>query len=82
MVLDHLVVQQLGKENEEGDIDNMLLHGAAALYNTNADGTAETDIKYSSKDVTVLFPAMLLGDARPWTMLHNISSTRKFCGFL
>jgi hypothetical protein len=54
MVLDHLVVQQLGKENEEGDIDNMLLHGAAALYNTNADGTAETDIKYSSKDVDEL----------------------------
>lgn len=54
MVLDHLVVQQLGKENEEGDIDNMLLHGAAALYNTNADGTAETDIKYSSKDVEEL----------------------------
>jgi hypothetical protein len=26
---------------------------------------------------TVLFPAMLIGDGRPWTMLHNISSTRK-----
>ena len=26
---------------------------------------------------TVLFPAMLLADGRNWTMLHNISSTRK-----
>ncbi|GMK53768.1 hypothetical protein CspeluHIS016_0103540 [Cutaneotrichosporon spelunceum] len=25
---------------------------------------------------TVLFPAMLLADGRPWTMLHNISSTQ------
>jgi methionyl-tRNA synthetase len=33
-----------------------------------------------SQDVyfhTVLFPSMLLGDGRPWTMLHNISSTRE-----
>jgi len=51
MVLDHLVVQQMDKENEEGDIDSMLLHGAAALYDTNEDGTAASDIRYTSKDV-------------------------------
>jgi methionyl-tRNA synthetase len=27
---------------------------------------------------TVSFPAMLLGDGGDWTMLHNISSTRKY----
>ena len=39
------------------------------------------DLADSNVDVyfhTVLFPAMLLGDGRDWTMLHNISSTRKF----
>ena len=54
MVLDHLVVQQMGKENEEGDIENMLLHGAAALYDTNADGHSASDIRYTSKDVDEL----------------------------
>jgi len=54
MVLDHLVVQQMGKENEEGEIDNMLLHGAAALYETNEDGTAASDIKYTSQNVDEL----------------------------
>jgi chromodomain-helicase-DNA-binding protein 4 len=54
MVLDHLVVQQMGKENEEGDIDNMLLHGAAALYDTNAEGVSASDIRYTSKDVDAL----------------------------
>ena len=46
MVLDHLVVQQMGKENEEGDIDNMLLHGARQLYDPD-----EEDIVYTSKNV-------------------------------
>ena len=51
MVLDHLVVQQMGKESEEGDIDDLLLKGAAALYEANEDGVAASDIRYSSKDV-------------------------------
>jgi chromodomain-helicase-DNA-binding protein 4 len=51
MVLDHLVVQQMDKENEEGDIDNMLLHGAAALYDSNEDGFSASDIRYSPQDV-------------------------------
>lgn len=52
MVLDHLVVQNLGKDGgEEADVDSMLLHGAKALYETNADGTSATDITYTSKQV-------------------------------
>lgn len=54
MVLDHLVVQQMGKENEEGDIDNILLHGAKALYETDANGVAPSDIQYNSKNVDEL----------------------------
>jgi chromodomain-helicase-DNA-binding protein 4 len=51
MVLDHLVVQNLGKEQEEDDVTSMLLAGAKALYETNADGTSATDITYTSKQV-------------------------------
>lgn len=55
MVLDHLVVQQMGKENEEGNIDNMLLHGAAALYEeTSANGMTASDVQYTSKDIDEL----------------------------
>ena len=54
MVLDHLVVQQMGKENEEGDIDDLLLRGAAALYEANEEGVAASDIRYTSKDVDEL----------------------------
>lgn len=54
MVLDHLVVQQMGKDNEEGEIDNMLLHGAAALYEANEDGIAASDIQYTSQNVDEL----------------------------
>ena len=50
-MLDHLIVQQMGKENEEGDIDDLLLRGAAALYDANEDGIAASDIRYTSKDV-------------------------------
>lgn len=52
MVLDHLVVQNLGKDGgDEAEIDTMLLHGARALYETNADGTSSTDVTYSSRQV-------------------------------
>ena len=51
MVLDHLVVQNLGKDNEEEDVSTMLLAGAKALYETNADGTSASDITYTSKQV-------------------------------
>ena len=50
MVLDHLVVQQMGKENEEGDIDSILLYGAKELFS----GDDSTDINYTSKDVDEL----------------------------
>jgi hypothetical protein len=51
MVLDHLVVQNLGKENDEEDVSSMLLSGAKALYNTNDDGTSASDVTYTSKQV-------------------------------
>lgn len=51
MVLDHLVVQQMGKDSEEGEIDSMLLHGAAALYESNEDGIAASGIRYTAQDV-------------------------------
>ena len=54
MVLDHLVVQQMGKDNGEGEIDSMLLHGAAALYESNDHGVAASDIQYTSQNVDEL----------------------------
>ncbi|ORY25945.1 hypothetical protein BCR39DRAFT_542680 [Naematelia encephala] len=54
MVLDHLVVQQLGKENEEGEIDNILLHGAASLYASDQNGISASDIRYTADDVEEL----------------------------
>ena len=54
MVLDQIVVQQMGKENEEGDIDDLLLRGAAALYEASEEGVAASDIRYTSKGVDEL----------------------------
>jgi len=51
MVLDHLVVQNLGKDNEEEDVSSMLLAGAKALYETNADGISASDVSYTPKQV-------------------------------
>ena len=52
MVLDHLVVQNLGKDaGDEADIDTMLTYGAKALYDTNDDGTSAHDVTYTSKQV-------------------------------
>ncbi|WRT67938.1 uncharacterized protein IL334_004912 [Kwoniella shivajii] len=53
MVLDHLVVQQMGKESEEGDIDDLLLRGAEAVY-ANQGGMNVPDIVYNSKNVDEL----------------------------
>ncbi|WWC62748.1 uncharacterized protein I303_105345 [Kwoniella dejecticola CBS 10117] len=53
MVLDHLVVQQMGKESEEGDIDDLLLRGAEAVY-SNHGGINIPDIVYNSKNVDEL----------------------------
>ncbi|WWC88549.1 uncharacterized protein L201_003460 [Kwoniella dendrophila CBS 6074] len=53
MVLDHLVVQQMGKESEEGDVDDLLLRGAEAVYSN--DGVINAaDIVYNSKNVDEL----------------------------
>ncbi|WWD18619.1 hypothetical protein CI109_103072 [Kwoniella shandongensis] len=53
MVLDHLVVQQMDKENEEGEIDDLLLRGAEAVYGSDG-GINAPDITYSSKNVDEL----------------------------
>ncbi|KAK6908023.1 hypothetical protein I203_102024 [Kwoniella mangroviensis CBS 8507] len=53
MVLDHLVVQQMGKESEEGDIDDLLLRGAEAVYSMQG-GINVPDIVYNSKNVDEL----------------------------
>ncbi|KAK8858724.1 hypothetical protein IAR55_002953 [Kwoniella newhampshirensis] len=53
IVLDHLVVQQMGKENEEGDVDDLLLRGAEAVYGDQG-GVNALDITYTSKNVDEL----------------------------
>lgn len=41
MVLDHLVVQQMGKETEEGEVDNLILYGVQEIRKEEAlDDTA------------------------------------------
>lgn len=42
MVLDHLVVQQMGKETEEGEVDNLILYGVQEIRKEEAaDDTAQ-----------------------------------------
>lgn len=42
MVLDHLVVQQMGKETEEGEVDNLILYGVQEIRKEEAmDETAQ-----------------------------------------
>jgi hypothetical protein len=40
--------------HEEGEIDDLILHGAKALYEADADGVAPSDIHYNSKNVEEL----------------------------
>jgi hypothetical protein len=54
LVLDHLIVQSMKEEHEEGEIDDMILHGAKALYEADAEGRSATDIIYNSKNVDEL----------------------------
>jgi chromodomain-helicase-DNA-binding protein 4 len=57
-VLDHLIVQSMKEEHEEGEIDDMILHGAKALYEADAEGRSATDIIYNSKNVDELIDRM------------------------
>lgn len=41
------MVQNLGKETEEGDVESMILYGAKALY----EDSEKNDIVYTSKDI-------------------------------
>ncbi|CAE6385985.1 unnamed protein product [Rhizoctonia solani] len=49
LVLDHLIVQKLGDEDEMEDIQGILMFGAKALFEN--PGESASDIKYTEKDV-------------------------------
>lgn len=53
MVLDHLVVQQMGKETEENDFEDLFLKGAEGIYSGQGDINIP-DINYNSKNVDEL----------------------------
>ncbi|KAJ1311388.1 hypothetical protein OPQ81_009880 [Rhizoctonia solani] len=52
LVLDHLIVQKLGDEDEMEDIQGILMFGAKALFEN--PGESSSDIKYTEKDVEEL----------------------------
>ncbi|CAE6425416.1 unnamed protein product [Rhizoctonia solani] len=52
LVLDHLIVQKLGDEDEVEDIQGILMFGAKALFEN--PGESASDIKYTEKDVEEL----------------------------
>ncbi|KAH7344948.1 SNF2 family N-terminal domain-containing protein [Rhizoctonia solani] len=52
LVLDHLIVQKLGDEDEMEDIQGILMFGAKALFEN--PGESASDIKYTEKDVEEL----------------------------
>lgn len=53
MVLDHLVVQQMGKETEENDFEDLFLKGVEGMY-SGQGGINIPDINYNSKNVDEL----------------------------
>lgn len=53
MVLDHLVVQQMSKETEENDFEDLFLKGAEGIY-SGQGGINIPDINYNSKNVDEL----------------------------
>ena len=53
MALDHVLIQQMGAEDDAGiDLESILRHGAAALFDENA--STESDIVYDSTSVDAL----------------------------
>lgn len=40
MVLDHLIVQQMGKETDENQVDSLILYGAEEIAKSNPDDTS------------------------------------------
>ncbi|KAG9121858.1 hypothetical protein FRC07_002007, partial [Ceratobasidium sp. 392] len=52
LVLDHLIVQKLGDEDEMNDIQGLLTFGAKALFEN--PGESASDIKYTDHDVEQL----------------------------
>lgn len=52
MVLDHLVVQQMGKETEEGEVDNLILYGVQEIRKEeDAEDTAQKWTKQKIEDL-------------------------------
>lgn len=50
MVLDHLIVESLDKDDEKLDVEGILLHGLKAIFENNG----EKDIKYVDADIDKL----------------------------
>src|SRR5579859_2377997 len=50
MVLDHLIVESLDKDDEKLDVEGILLHGLKAIFEDNG----EKDIKYDDTDIDKL----------------------------
>ncbi len=50
MVLDHLIVETLDKDDEKLDVESILLHGLKAIF----EDTGERDIRYDDADIEKL----------------------------
>ena len=61
MVLDHLIVESLDKDDEKLDVEGFLLHGLKAIFEDNG----EKDIKYDDADIEKLMDRSQLEDIVP-----------------
>ena len=50
MVLDHLIVETLDKDDEKLDVEGVLLHGLKAIF----EDTGEKDVRYDDVDIEKL----------------------------
>jgi hypothetical protein len=61
MVLDHLIVESIDKDDEKLDVEGILLHGLKAIFEDNG----EKDIKYDDADIEKLIDRSQLEEAVP-----------------
>jgi hypothetical protein len=61
MVLDHLIVESLDKDDEKLDVEGILLHGLKAIFEDNG----EKDIKYDDADIEKLMDRSQLEEIVP-----------------
>ena|SRR2546423_6005574 len=59
MVLDHLIVETLDKDDEKLDVESILLHGLKAIF----EDTGEKDIRYDDADIEKLIDRSQIEDA-------------------